>query len=169
MYRRHIFIAAAVIEALVATPSRGQVPLDQAKRDRVVNAVNTSPLLAPTMSVVREAQYVRDAQLLLADISWSSGGPPVSSVAEATKVLESLLAGSTVRAIVTSVPTRVLVKYRRLVDLNAPALSVTTDDTLNLQPATYLFIGTDPTTQATIEQRVPCASRCKVVFDFRKP
>jgi len=147
------------------TLNKAQAVPTMALRTRVRELLAKSPLLDPTMSVVREAQFVRDAQAALAGTPWAF---KAESALDATRALEAILADEIVTAKIVSVPSGIVVSYRRLVDPNAPALNVTSDDSLRLEPATYQFWATPPSGGANQVQRVPCLSGCNVKFVFGK-
>lgn len=162
-------VAAAVLMlVLTSTPSHGQYGRGpDSTRATIVGLLDQSPLLQPTMSVVRGAQFVRQARAALRDVPrLRDSADRITSVEQATSWLESALSGSVVMATVTSTPTRVEVHYRRLVDASAPMLSVVTTDSVPLAPALYLFVATDPATGASHEQRRSCATPCHVDFAF---
>jgi tetratricopeptide (TPR) repeat protein len=131
-----------------------------------MDLLNHSPLLAPRMSVVADAQFVRDAKNVLATAS-DQAPLALQSSAEATRALEAELASLTIYATVRSEPSRVEVTFRRIVDSVGRELSVTTNDKIPMVPALYLFAALDPRTGAKREQRKSCATHCTVYFVFR--
>lgn len=145
-------------------------PIPLVARQKAVQLLNNSPLLRPTMSVVGEAAFVRDSKEVLRSIP---GGDTIAAglatARDATAELENVLAGSSVQATVVSVPSGLLVGYRRLVDDHAPILNTTSDATLAIEPALYLFRCTNPRTRQVEERRIACATNCKVEFRFTTP
>src|SRR6266550_3818813 len=164
---RRALTAVILGSSILLQPSAAQsMGMNQATRTKVIELLASSPLLEPTMSVVHEAQFVRESQAQLDAITYGTTAKSPSTAREATAELEALLAGLTVKATVTSVPRGLVVSYHRLVDTNALDLTVTTDDVLTLEPALYVFTCKDPKTGRLEEHRTSCAGPCKVSFTF---
>lgn len=136
-------------------------------RERAAEMLDLSPVLLERSGIAGEARFVRQARALLAaSPETAEAARSISTVEDATLALERALEGTTVFAVVRSTPSPLVVTYRRLVDERAPQLTVTTDDSIPLQPALYLFTATDPASGRVQEQKKSCAAGCSVVFRF---
>lgn len=159
--------AARIYATIGNAPASARIGarLQAVREARAVELLNTSPLLEPTMGVVAGARHVRETRAVLFGLS---GFDPagVTSVEEADEALEQVLAANTVFASVTSVPPGQVVKYRRILDALGQEQSVTTDRSIPLRPALYVFVAVDPQTGRSMEQRIPCATNCNVTFNF---
>jgi len=148
--------------AVVSSAAVAQDRLTEEKRQQLIELLDQSPLLEPTMSVVAQARYLRDVRSALEDYAAES---ETSSVEDATALMQDLLAGTTVTATVVSEPADLNVTYRLLVDVDAPVLSVTTDASIPLSPGLYVFTCTS-STGVTEQKNVSCATNCEVRFVF---
>lgn len=125
-----------------------------------------APVLEPTMGVVAGQLYIRDTRLALADELDPAALEEIRSPEDATRALEASLGGIVVQAKVRSQPSRIVVRYRRLIDPPGAERSVTTDDDIQLPPALYLFEARHPVSGKVQEQRKSCATPCNVQFVF---
>ena len=148
--------------AWAQNPSAG---LSMAVIQKLRALLSTSPLLEPTMGVVEQAQYVADARNVLSQVPGASAAD-VESAADAAAAVETALAGSAVRAELISEPPGIVVSYRRLIDPEAALTQATTNDTIQVPPALYLFIGTDAQSGKADSLKVACATGCRVKFSF---
>lgn len=165
-----LVFSVTLLNGLSPAPACSQDKIDDSTRAKITDLLNRSTLLEPTMSVVREARFVRDSRAVLQALpGGDSVAAKVTNATDATRELERALAGSAVRANITSVPTGLVVHYRRLVDPHAPLLSLTTNDIKSLDPALYVFTCTDPKTKRIRELKTSCATNCNVTFNFSSP
>ena len=147
---------------VVSSFAVAQDRLTEEKRQQLIELLDRSPLLEPTMSVVAQARYLRDTRSVLEGY-WAES--ETSSVEDATLAIQDLLAGTTVTAAVLSEPADLNVTYRLLVDVDAPVLSVTTAASIQLSPGLYVFTCTS-STGVTEQKNVSCATNCEVRFVF---
>lgn len=149
--------------ALAQNPST----ISAATVQRLRELLETSPLLEPTMGVVEQAQYVASAQEVLSQVPGSQPAG-IESPTEATTAVEAALsfAGSAVTAELVSEPPGSVVSYRRLIDSDATLVQATTNDTISVAPALYLFMATNPHSGQTDSLRVACATQCRAKFVF---
>ncbi len=137
---------------------------DTAATREIVTLLNTSPLLEPTRSVMREASYVRDARSVLAATPGGAAlAAEVTSAAEAVAALDALSAARTATLKVTA-PQPLEVLYRRWAYRNtrAPWIRVTTDTSVLVPAVTYQIKYADPATQRDTTVDWPCADGCVV-------
>ena len=73
--------------------------------------------------------------------------------------------GNTVKAVVTSAPQGIQVSFRRFIDSGVVSLNITTNDTVLISPALYVFEALDAAGQVH-RQTVSCATDCRVFFNF---
>lgn len=146
--------------------------LPDSVRLRIIELLDNSPLLEPTLSIVLGARYVRDTRMLLSIIDTTLVLPEQTAL-EATRELERRLerwlertGGESPMATVESVPDGLVVTYRPITDPEAQELTATTRDEFPLRPALYVFRCTNPTTGQVVTQRKSCATNCRVVFNF---
>jgi hypothetical protein len=132
----------------------------------VVQLLNRSPLLEPTMGTVTGQQFVGEARRVLAQEVDSVVLAEIRSPHDATRALEAVLSGTVVDARVQSQPANLVVQYRRLTDPPGSERTVTTDDVLSLPAALYLFVARDPATGRVQPQTKDCAIPCSVRFVF---
>jgi hypothetical protein len=132
----------------------------------VVQLLNRSPLLEPTMGTVVGQRYVAETRRVLAQQLDSTVLAGVRSPDDATRALEAVLDGTVVRAKVQSHPSNVLVQYRRLTEPPGAERTVTTDDMISLPAALYLFVARDPVSGRVQPQTKDCAIPCLVRFVF---
>ncbi len=162
MGRMHrVWMALGVLATAPVAPACADAQDPGNLRFQVVQLLNESPLLNPTLSVVQQAIFVRDARVLL------DGGLEIESALDATRALEETLEG-TVTATVESVPAGLVVTYNPITDPEAQELAATTRDEFPLRPALYEFRCTNPETGVEEVQRKSCATNCRVMFNFER-
>jgi hypothetical protein len=163
-YRR-----ASDLQRIAGDTAALSATLEEMQSPAAVELLNRSPLLKPTMGAVAGARYVNDTRALLTSTRDEGELQQIKTVEKATQELEQVLEKTmSVYAVVQSEPSRVEVTYRRLIQKAAPPRSLTTNDSILLRPALYLFEGKDPATGAAQRKPVACATRCKVDFIFTK-
>lgn len=159
--RNLLVVAALLVGATGPAPAQDRDPVVA----QAIVLIDGSPLLNPTMSVVREAQFVARVRQFLADAGLG-GGEDLNNATDAQRALEAML-GFQVTAEVNSFPSGLVVTYRRLVDGPESDRDITTDSSVRLFPAAYLFSAVDVRTGETETRRVSCSEDCTVTFDFR--
>jgi hypothetical protein len=132
----------------------------------VVQLLNRSPLLEPTMGTVAGQRYVTETRRMLAQQVDSTTLAGIRSPQDATRALETVLDGTVVHAKVQSHPSNVIVQYRRLTEPPGAERTVTTDDMISLPAALYLFLARDPVSGRVQPQTKDCAVPCLVRFVF---
>lgn len=163
---RAILLLVLLLPVLGARPAAGHAQAASA-REAAAEILGRSPLLLTRSAAAAETRFVQQARAILAaSPETAEAAREISTAEEATRALERALAGTTVTAVVRSTPPALVVTYRRLVDEGAPELTVTTNDSIPLQPALYLFTATDPASGRVMEQKKSCAAGCTVAFRF---
>lgn len=138
---------------------------DTAGTRTIVTLLNTSPVLEPSRSVVREASFVKRVKALLAGTA--GGAALADNVGSATDAMAALDALSAARRAVLRItsPQPLFVQYRRWAYRNAPRAPwtpLTTDTTIVVSAVTYQLRYTDPTTHQVTIIDWPCADGCAV-------
>ena len=166
---RVLAVLLAMCASLPAPLALAQNPgaISAATLQRLQELLVSSPLLEPTMGVVEQAQYVASAQEALSQVPGSKPSG-IESPTDATAAVESALAlaSSAVVVELVSEPPGAVVSYRRLIDSDAALLQATTNDTISVAPALYLFMAANPRSGQTDSLRVACATQCRVKFVF---
>ncbi|MBI2401723.1 MAG: hypothetical protein HYV20_03075 [Gemmatimonadetes bacterium] len=151
----------------------GQAPPPPQLRADITSLVQSGPSLLGTATPDERRRFVLKAAGLLQQLPDSTrGGTVVGSVEDAVRELENALAAfGQASAEVRSEPPGMTVRYWRAFDTREAAASVTTNATLRVRPAWYLFVCRDPATGRESEpERVDCTSRCThVCSPLRQP